>query len=136
MSLAGQSPPQDAFAVARLLVAAGVTLQSAKRALDDLVERRPAVVEARHIHDLRALQAGLAEQCVSLRRLESRVVDVKALRARLKLSQEAFALRYGLDVATLRNWEQGRRYPTGPARKLLSLIEKRPELVLDLEGVD
>lgn len=132
LSLAGQSPPQDAFAVARLLVAAGVTLQSAKRALDDLVERRPAVVEARHIHDLRALQAGLAEQCVSLRRLESRVVDVKALRARLKLSQEAFALRYGLDVATLRNWEQGRTRPDGPAAVLLQLIDRDPDRVVEL----
>lgn len=118
--------------MARLLVSAGVTLQAAKRALDDLVERRPAVVEARHIQDLQALQAGLAEQRVSLRRLESRAVDVKALRVRLKLSQEAFALRYGLDVATLRNWEQGRTRPDGPAAVLLQLIDRDPDRVVEL----
>jgi len=56
-------------------------------------------------------------------------VDVKAIRKRLGLSQPAFALRYGLSVAAIRDWEQGRRHPERPARVLLHLIEKDPEAV-------
>lgn len=54
-------------------------------------------------------------------------VDVKAIRRKLGLTQPAFALRYGLSVAAIRDWEQGRRQPERPARVLLHLIEKDPE---------
>ncbi len=56
-------------------------------------------------------------------------VDVSAIRARTGLSQEAFARRIGVSVGTLRNWEQGRRKPDGPAKVLLSLLERDPGIV-------
>ena len=59
-----------------------------------------------------------------------RDVDVGALRERLGLTQEQFARAFGVTTATLRNWEQGRREPRGPARVLLNVIEKEPEAVL------
>jgi putative transcriptional regulator len=74
----------------------------------------------------------MASQNVTARRIALREVDVKALRARLGLSQEAFAGRYGLDVATVRNWEQGRTKPEGPAATLLQLIERDPEKIVEL----
>ena len=55
--------------------------------------------------------------------------DVAAIRARTGLSQEAFARRIGVSVGTLRNWEQGRRKPDGPAMILLSLLERDPRIV-------
>lgn len=58
-----------------------------------------------------------------------RRVDVSAIRARTGLSQEAFARRIGVSVGTLRNWEQGRRKPDGPAKVLLSLLERDPGIV-------
>ena len=58
-----------------------------------------------------------------------RRVDVAAIRARTELSQEAFARRIGVSVGTLRNWEQGRRNPEGPAMILLSLLERDPGIV-------
>lgn len=58
-------------------------------------------------------------------------VDVKATRRRLGLSQTAFAAKYGFQAATLRNWEQGRTQPDGPARVLLAVIAKHPEAVED-----
>ena len=68
-----------------------------------------------------------------LRRAASRVtvtdVDVKVIRERLKLSQEAFAERFGLTLATVKNWEQGRRVPEDAAKILLRLIESQPKLV-------
>ena len=56
-------------------------------------------------------------------------VDVKALRRRLGLTQERFAARYGFKLATVRDWEQARRRPVGPARVLLSVIDQEPEAV-------
>lgn len=54
-------------------------------------------------------------------------VDVKSLRARLGMSQEIFAATFGLNLAALRDWEQQRRVPRGPARTLLRIIEREPE---------
>ena len=56
-----------------------------------------------------------------------KMVDVLAIRHNLGMSQEAFALRFGFKISTLRQWEQGRRQPEGPARVLLKIIEKEPE---------
>ncbi len=56
-------------------------------------------------------------------------VDVKAIREKLEVSQAEFALRFGFSLASLRNWEQGRRFPDGPARTLLKVIENDPAAV-------
>lgn len=58
-----------------------------------------------------------------------RPVDIKAVRERLRRSQTEFALMIGVSVATLRNWEQGRRRPDGPARALLKVAAENPEAV-------
>jgi putative transcriptional regulator len=55
---------------------------------------------------------------------------IKELRETTGLSQLKFALLLDVDVGTLRNWEQGRRAPTGPARALLRAIKKDPQNVL------
>lgn len=57
-------------------------------------------------------------------------VEVKAIRAKTKLSQAQFARLLSVDVATLRNWEQGRRKPQGPARALLKAVDRNPKAVL------
>jgi putative transcriptional regulator len=56
-------------------------------------------------------------------------IDVAAIRARTGLSQNVFARHIGVSAATLRNWEQNRRRPDGPARVLLALIKKDPHIV-------
>ena len=56
-------------------------------------------------------------------------VNVKKLRSALGLSQQEFAVRYGFSTATVRNWEQGTREPEGPARTLLALIDRNPQLI-------
>ena len=55
--------------------------------------------------------------------------DIAAIRGKTGLSQPAFARSIGVPLGTLKNWEQGRRRPRGPARVLLALIEKRPGIV-------
>ncbi len=54
-------------------------------------------------------------------------MDVRAIRARLGMSQDAFAAAFGFSVAALRDWEQHRRVPRGPARALLQIIDREPE---------
>jgi len=56
-------------------------------------------------------------------------VDVKAIRAKLAMSQEQFARAFGLNVTALRDWEQQRRAPRGPARTLLQIIDREPAAV-------
>lgn len=57
-------------------------------------------------------------------------MQVKAVRAATGLSQERFARLIEVQVATLRNWEQGRREPTGPARALLKALKAKPAEVI------
>lgn len=56
--------------------------------------------------------------------------DVADIRDHLGLSQQAFATFMGVSVATLRNWEQGRREPHGSAKSLLLIAKKAPEAFL------
>ena len=55
--------------------------------------------------------------------------DVAAIRKKTGLSRTAFAKQIGVPIATLRNWEEGRRCPDGPARVLLALLNKDPDIV-------
>jgi putative transcriptional regulator len=64
------------------------------------------------------------------RTFEIDATSVKAIRAATGLSQPRFAAILSVDVATLRNWEQGRRQPTGPAKALLRAIRNDPRNVL------
>ena len=62
---------------------------------------------------------------------EFRPEDVRAIRGKLEKSQEEFALMIGVSVATLQNWEQGRRRPEGPARALLRVAAKNPQAIVE-----
>jgi putative transcriptional regulator len=64
------------------------------------------------------------------RRFQVDAIAVKEIRALTHLSQPKFAQLLDVDVGTLRNWEQGRREPTGPAKALLRAIKNDPEAVL------
>jgi len=80
------------------------------------------------IREMKAIDAG--------KKKPSRVYNIdtsnpaQAARIRMKLSQEKFARLLGVSVATLRNWEQGRREPTGAAKVLLRVAQKHPEALL------
>lgn len=58
--------------------------------------------------------------------------DVKRIRMNYRLSQGQFAALLGISVATLQNWEQGRRLPKGAARVLLQVAAKYPDVVWDV----
>ena len=56
-------------------------------------------------------------------------IDVRAVRVRLKLTQEEFSIRFGLTLARVRDWEQGRSFPDSAARAYLTVIEREPKAV-------
>ena len=56
-------------------------------------------------------------------------INAKEIREKLGLSQREFAVRFGISVRTLRNWEQGKRDPDGPAKAYLAVIKNDPEAV-------
>ena len=56
-------------------------------------------------------------------------VNVRAIRSKLGLTQQAFAATFGFSINTLRHWEQGKRVPEGPTRAYLLVIARAPEAV-------
>lgn len=62
---------------------------------------------------------------------EYQPADVKRIRGSLHQSQVEFAQMIGVSVSTLRNWEQGRRVPEGPARALLMVAARNPQAVAE-----
>lgn len=60
-----------------------------------------------------------------------RQVDVKAVRAKVGMTQEQFAAQFGFSPATLRHWERGDRTPRGAALVLLNVIDRNPQAVIE-----
>jgi putative transcriptional regulator len=59
------------------------------------------------------------------------VPDVRAIRRSLHMSQQRFSVTFRIPLATLKNWEQGRRYPDAPAAAYLLAIQHRPKEVME-----
>jgi putative transcriptional regulator len=71
----------------------------------------------------------IAQETTSVAPEMAMVPAVRDLRRRARLTQIEFAARLGVPVETIRNWEQGKRMPRGPARALLAVISHAPETV-------
>ena len=65
------------------------------------------------------------------RRIEVEEPEVRAVREKVGVSQIAFAALLGVSPRTLQDWEQGRRKPSGPARSLLRIVGKHPEVLTE-----
>jgi putative transcriptional regulator len=59
------------------------------------------------------------------------VPDVRAIRRGLRMSQSRFATAFRIPVATIKNWEQGRRLPEAPAAAFLHAIARRPRAIIE-----
>jgi putative transcriptional regulator len=57
-------------------------------------------------------------------------IDVRRIRTRLQMTQSEFAATFGFSLSSVRNWEQGKRVPEGPARVLLTVIAREPTAVV------
>src|SRR5262245_25249527 len=63
---------------------------------------------------------------------EDAATYARRIRSNVKLTQAEFARRIGVPIETVRNWEQGKRAPRGPARALLRVIEKVPDVAFSV----
>ena len=63
---------------------------------------------------------------------EYKMPNIKGIRRNLHVTQMEFAHMIGVSVGTLRNWEQGRRTPEGPAKALLTVAKAKPEVLLEV----
>jgi putative transcriptional regulator len=81
------------------------------------------------VREIKAFKAGKVD-------LKTRVLtepsSPKEIRAKLHLSQAAFAGLMGVSLRTIQDWEQGRREPSGPAKSLLRIAEQHPEIFVQL----
>jgi DNA-binding transcriptional regulator YiaG len=109
-----------------------VSPKQAHTAITNLLVERSVIVELPMLEDARTFEEEVGTHGAVAEPVRFNVpaeIDVKAIREKLSLSQEAFARRFGLDLATVRNWEQNRSRPDTAARVLLRTIEKEPDAV-------
>lgn len=105
----------------------GISLLKAKRAIEEMLASGRAVVQLPTVESPAALASDLADSGVRASLLATDEIDVRAVREQLGLSQEQFALRYGLDLDSVQNWESRRRKPDKAVRSYLRVIERLPE---------
>ena len=118
------------ISIAQALIRRHVTLKQAHTAITDLLVEPSVIVELPMLEDAKAFEKEVEAHGATATRVEVPAeVDVKTIRDKLGLSQEAFSHRFGLDLATVRNWEQKRSRPDTAARVLLRTIEKEPDAV-------
>ena len=109
-------------------MARGLPLRKAHATLNRLAEGQLVAV-ALTAFDSETVVARLAQLGVAAAPIVSPNPDVKKIREAFGVSQSEFALRFGLEVDTVRNWEQGRYQPDPAARLLLKVIETSPAAV-------
>lgn len=115
------------------LVRRGASVKKAKRAVEAMVGAGEAVVHVPSVEDAAGLASDLRAAGVAGKRMACSSVDVKAIRAELGLTQEQFALRFGLDVDAVQNWEQGRCQPDKATASYLRAIGKRPREIAEAQ---
>ncbi len=119
---------------ASLLAWGGVALTAALRSVEKVIETGELVVEVPQVPDAHAFIKDLRATGLSVtprprHSAEDITRKLVRLRKHLGLTQEQFALRYGLEADTLQNWEQGRREPGEWLYAYLRVIERDPEAV-------
>jgi putative transcriptional regulator len=117
--------PVDA---ALLLATNGLSLLSAKRALESLLKSGLVRIELSSVPDADGLVAELQMLGIGAIVLSEKSVDVRQLRTKLNLTQKQFALNFGIELDTLQNWEQGKRAPDKTAMSYLRVIDRAPDV--------
>ena len=115
--------------IARLLTKHGMSLRKAHATLNRLSKGEQVTVELRP-EDAERLKAEFSSLGVWAPRVRPLGhVDVRQVRERFGISQAEFAARFGLELDTIQNWEQGRYKPDPAAQLLLKIIQMRPDIV-------
>jgi putative transcriptional regulator len=124
----------DAIAAMVHLRRRGVSVVKAKRAIEAMIDHGSAVLLVPELDGMATLARDLGPFGVEAGPRRTEPVNVADIRRQLQLSQEEFALRFNLDLATLRGWEQGRRTPDLAARNYLKVIAHAPDVAAAASG--
>jgi DNA-binding transcriptional regulator YiaG len=119
----------DAPAAALVLARRHLPLGAAHRVLTRLFDEGQVIVELPCVENIQIIERDLAATGIRSCLYEPPRVNVRAVREKLDLSQDEFALEFGLDVGMLRNWEQGRSEPDRASRTILWTIALHPDAV-------
>ncbi len=111
-----------------ILVTNGVSVRKAKDAIDLLANDEAVALIATKVDNYPAFEVSLSDCGLIVERHAPPEIDVASVRAKFLLTQEQFAARFALGLATVQNWEQGRSVPDGPARSFLAVIDRYPEI--------
>jgi putative transcriptional regulator len=107
-----------------------MTMLRAKRAVEMLLETGRVFVSLPTVESVDAVVGELADAGIAAANIVADpAIDIRELRERLHLTWEQFALRFGLEVDTVRSWETGRREMDAAARSYLHAISNDPEAV-------
>ena len=108
----------------------GIPLLRAKRALEEMLAEGRAYVHLPVVEDAETFSRLLASFGIAAAlHGPPEAVDVKAIRERLGLTQEEFAVRFGLGLDAVQNWESNRRRPDKAARSYLTAIARVPDSI-------
>jgi DNA-binding transcriptional regulator YiaG len=125
-----EMPFHRTVSVAEALAKRGLTLLQAKRIVTRMAKGESVAAEIPTVEDVTVFEKDLKQHgVIAERRDPPDDIDVKAIRERFGLSQDEFAMRFGFDAASLRNWEQRRTVPETAVRSFLRVIEANPETV-------
>ena len=111
----------------------GVPMLRAKRTVEEMIATGRTVLELPKVESRNQLFAELAEFGIEARAVAIYEIDIRALRDRLKLTQEQFALRFAIDLDTLQNWERKRRKPDSAVQAYLRVIARSPEVASEAQ---
>jgi putative transcriptional regulator len=112
----------------------GMSMLKAKRAVEASMVGETVCVSLPCVEDVANVLRELRDAGFEAAEACAGALDVRDLRTRLGLTREAFALRYGLEIETVRNWEIGKRAPDRTARSYLQAIANRPDQVAQAYG--
>lgn len=121
----------DTVAAARALVRRHLPVKAAHALMTELFDTGEAYVEVPTVESVSRLTAELEAAGIEARRHGPDPISVRSVREALHLSQAQFALRFGLEEATVKNWEQGKSKPNATALTLIWTIHRHPEAVVD-----
>jgi DNA-binding transcriptional regulator YiaG len=114
--------------VAHLLVEHGTSLRRAHAFLQRIARGEAVAVELR-TDDPGAVASSFARLGIEALELRIPEVSTRDIRARLNLSQGDFAMKFGFELDTVQNWDQGRNQPDTATRVLLAIIDRDPAIV-------
>jgi len=110
-----------------ILVRRGLSVLKAKRTIEAMLSHGEVRVHVPTVENVKILSRELKAVGVRGAQIAGAPVNPRKVREELGLTQEQFALRYGLDLDTVQNWEQGRTKPDKASAAYLRVIARRPE---------